>query len=122
MSARAWRAVAVTCFLALVGLQLAWHLWLAPPIVFPLAFVLGLALGPLVVAGIVMLANLGRGLFWAGFAALGYFSHGVMEAWTTPEIRALAHVEWLLATMLIVAVGAAGLAERRAARAAGPAA
>jgi uncharacterized membrane protein len=122
MSARAWRAIAVASFLALVGLQLAWHLWLAPPVAFPRAFVLGLALGPLVVAGIAMLANLRRGLFWAGFAALAYFSHGVMEAWTTPAVRPLAHAEWALAVTLVVAVGAAGLAERRAARAARPAA
>lgn len=122
MSARSWRAIALGAYAALVALHLAWHLWLVPPASLPLGFVLALALGPLVLAGIAMLVDLRRGLFWAGFAALAYFSHGVMEAWTTPEVRALAHAEWLISTVLVVAVGAAGLADRRAARAAGRAA
>ena len=116
MSARRWRAVALTAFVALVTLHLVWHLWLAPPRTLPVAFVLALAPGPLLIAGLVMLANLRRGLFWAGFIALAYFSHGIMEAWASPDLRALAHAEWVLATLLVLAVGAAGLAERRAAR------
>lgn len=122
MTPRAWRALALVAYAALVALHLTWHLWLAPPARLPLAFVLALALGPLAMAGLVMIVDLRRGLFWAGFAALAYFSHGVMEAWTSPEIRLLAHAEWLLSTVLVVAVGAAGLAERRAARTAGRAA
>lgn len=116
MSARAWRVIALLAFGGLVGLQLAWHLWLLPPARSPIGFVLALALGPLVLAGLAMLVDLRRGLFWAGFAALAYFCHGVMEAWTTPGARALAHAEWAISTVLVVAVGAAGLVERRASR------
>jgi uncharacterized membrane protein len=116
VSPRGWRAIALASFGALIALHLAWHLWLAPPAAFPIGFVLAIALGPLLLAGVAMLLDVRRGLFWAGFVALGYFSHGVMEAWTSPSIRLLAHAEWLLATMLVVAVGAAGLAERRSAR------
>jgi uncharacterized membrane protein len=115
---RAWRVLALVAYAALTLLHLAWHLWLAPPARLPLAFVLVLALGPLAMAGLTMMVDLRRGLFWAGFAALMYFSHGVMEAWTSPEVRMLAHAEWLLSTVLVIAVGAAGLAERRTARAA----
>lgn len=122
MSPRAWRAIALAAFGGLVVLHLAWHLRLAPPASLPLAFVLAIALGPLLIAGVAMLVDLRRGLFWAGFFALAYFSHGIMEAWSTPAIRALAHAEWLLATILVVAVGAAGLIELKAARAGAPAA
>lgn len=116
MSERRWRIVALLAFGGLIALQLAWHLWLAPPRSLPMAFVLGLAVGPLLVAGLVMLADVRRGLFWAGFFALAYFSHGIMEAWSSPAIRLLAHAEWLLSTVLVVAVGAAGLAARKEAR------
>lgn len=117
MSARAWRSTAVALLLALIGWQLVWHVWLAPPASLPLGFVLGLALPALLVPLLMMWRNLIRGLFWAGFMALGYFTHGVMEAWATPELRMLANVQWVLATLLILAVGAAGMAERRARRA-----
>lgn len=117
MSPRTWRAIALAAFGGLVVLHLAWHLRLAPPVSLPIAFVLMVALGPLLAAGLVMLVDLRRGLFWAGFFALAYFSHGIMEAWATPGIRALAHAEWVLATILVFAVGAAGLVERKAARA-----
>ncbi len=116
MSPKLWRRIAFASFVALIALHLGWHLRFAPPNVFPLPFVLAIALGPLLLAAIAMLFDFRRGLFWAGFVALGYFSHGVMEAWTSPSIRLLAHAEWLLATILVVAVGAAGLAERRTAR------
>jgi uncharacterized membrane protein len=116
MTEARWRIVAFLAFGGLIALQLAWHLWLSPPRSLPMAFVLGLAIGPLIVAGLVMLADVRRGLFWAGFIALAYFSHGIMEAWSSPAIRHLANAEWLLSTILVVAVGAAGLAARKSAR------
>lgn len=117
MSPRAWRRVAIALLAALILLKLAWHAWLAPPLRFPLGFVLGLALIPLLIPALIACFDLRRGAFWAGFVALAYFSHGIMEAWTTPAVRLLAHLEWIIATLLIVAVGIAGLNERRDARA-----
>jgi len=42
--------------------------------------------------------------FWAGLFALGWFSHGVMVAWSRPMDRELALIEIALA--LVVFIGA----------------
>jgi uncharacterized membrane protein len=112
-----WRQIAFAAALGQVLLQLAWYLWLAPPTLFPPAFVVALAVLPGLVPLLLGWFNFERGLLWAGFAALGYFSHGVMEAWTTPAVRGLAVVETVLAVVLVGCLTQAALVEKRAARA-----
>jgi uncharacterized membrane protein len=101
--------------LALFLLQPAWYLWLAPPQVLPPLFVAVLMSLPILPA--VLLTLLGRPSagFWGGLAALLYFSHGVMEAWTTPAVAALAWTEVALATALVLSASWPGLRARRAA-------
>ncbi len=102
--------------LALFLLQPAWHLWLAPPSVLPPVFVAVLMSLPILPA--LILAALGRPSagFWGGLAALLYFSHGVMEAWTTPAVTLLAWTEIVLATALVASASWPGLRARRDAR------
>ena len=54
--------------------------------------------------------------FWAGLLALGWFSHGVMVAWSRPLERELALVEVVLALVVVFAASAPGLRARFGAR------
>jgi uncharacterized membrane protein len=90
---------------ALLGLQLAWYLWLAPPRTLPLGAVLGLAVTPLLLP-LLALRRPRRALLWAGILGLFYFCHGVAEAWSAPGERVLAWLEILLSLLLIGSLGA----------------
>ncbi|MCZ8062823.1 DUF2069 domain-containing protein [Silanimonas sp.] len=102
--------------LALALLQPAWHLWLAPSTWLPPVFVvvvMSLPILPAVLLGVFRRPSAG---FWGGVAALLYFSHGVMELWSNPEVTALAWVETLLSVGLVIAASWRGLQARAAAR------
>ena len=72
----------------------------------------------LVFAGPPLLLALGawrggnRAAFWAGVLALGWFSHGVMVAWSRPLERELALVEVALALVVVFAASLPGLRAR----------
>ena len=57
-----------------------------------------------------------RAAFWSGVAALAWFSHGVMVAWTRPPERAYALVEAALAVAVVLAASVPGLRSRFARR------
>ena len=104
--------------LALVLLQPAWYLWLAPPAVLPpMVATVAMAL-PILPALLLSLFRRPSAGFWGGLAALFYFSHGVMEAWSNPAATLPAWLEVLLATALVFSASWRGLQARRAARAA----
>lgn len=98
---------------AIAALQLLWHGWLFPPAVLPQTVVLSLAVGPLVIAGLVGIRDGGRGLLVGGIFCLFYLSHGVMEAWAAPAERALALIESLLAFGVLIGLGVAAIAAKR---------
>jgi uncharacterized membrane protein len=50
--------------------------------------------------------------FWAGLLALGWFSHGVMVAWSRPEERELAQIEIVLSLVVVLAASLPGLRAR----------
>lgn len=106
------RACAAALF-AIAALQLFWHGWLFPPAVLPLTIVLSLAVGPLLIAGLLGLQNGGRGLLVGGIFCLFYLSHGVMEAWAAPAERPLALTEAVLAFAVLMGLGVAALAAKR---------
>ncbi len=112
------RMAGALCLFGLLALQLLWHGWQFPPTELPLGFVLGLALLPLLGPALGLLLARPGALFWGAVVSLFYFCHGVMEAWSSPEIRLLALGEALLAVGLIAAVGVDGWNRRKAARAA----
>lgn len=78
-------------------LQLCWHGWLYPPATLPLWLVLGIALLPLAALAPAALHSRRRALLVGGIVSLLYFSHGVMEAWSSPDERGLALLEILCA-------------------------
>jgi uncharacterized membrane protein len=92
-------------WLALVALQLAWHGWLFPPQTIPLWLVLAVTVVPLLLP-LLALRDLRRALLWVGILSLFYFCHGVAEAWSAPDERALAVAEIALTLLLIGALGA----------------
>jgi uncharacterized membrane protein len=108
--------VVLALSVALLVLQPIWYLWLSPPAVFsPLAATVLMALPILPAIALALLGRPSAG-FWAGVAALFYFSHGVMEAWSHPPAAVPAWAETLLATALVFAASWRGLQARRAAR------
>jgi len=101
---------------ALVLLQPAWYLWLAPPAGGHPAFALLLALPPLLLPLLALRTSLRRALLWTGVVALFYFCHGVVAAWAVPAARAPALAEALLCVVLIGALGADARRSRARAR------
>lgn len=57
-----------------------------------------------------------RAAFWSGVAALLWFSHGVMVAWTRPAERLPALVEIALSVVVVLAASVPGLRSRFAKR------
>ncbi|CAG2085613.1 DUF2069 domain-containing protein [Xanthomonas euroxanthea] len=74
------------------------------------AALLVFALPPALMAALALRSA--RARFWAGVFALGWFSHGVMAAWSQPQARALAWLEVLLALLVVALVGGPGMAAR----------
>ncbi|PRH81562.1 DUF2069 domain-containing protein [Arenimonas caeni] len=112
---RAARITAVAV-LAMLALQLAWRLWLAPPTqAAPWTMALFFSL-PILPAAVLVLLRHRRAGFWGALAALLYFCHGVMLAWSEPEVRGLALAEAALASVLVVAASWDGMRARFAAR------
>ena len=50
--------------------------------------------------------------FWAGLFSLGWFSHGVMVAWSRPMERELALLEVALSLLVVLAASLPGLRAR----------
>lgn len=95
--------VAGAAIVLLFALQLAWHGWLSPPRhVAPWQMALAFSL-PILPALLLALLRHRRAAFWGAMAALLYFSHGVMEAWSSPAVRGLALAEVALSCLLVVA-------------------
>ncbi len=79
----------------------------------PLAALSVFALPPLLLA-VARWRGHRKAAFWAGVLALGWFSHGVMVAWTRPAERGFALAEVALALVIVVASSWPGLRARSA--------
>ena len=117
MTSARLRALSLACLAGLLLLHLGWHLWWFPPVVLPVVLVVGLATAPAALALLACAFNLRDGLLIGGIFALGYFCHGVMEAWVVPAERFPALLEVLLACGQIVSLAAAAMVEKRERRA-----
>ncbi len=82
-------------------LQIAWYVLLRPPQLLPVALVLGIALLPLLALLPAALHSRRRVLLVGGIVSLLYFSHGVMEFWSNPPLRALAGAEIVFALLAV---------------------
>ena len=97
--------VGLAAWAALTLLQLLWYGVLAPPQTVPPWLVLALTTVPLLLP-LTALPDARRALLWVGVLSLFYFSHGVSEAWSAPDVRWLALIEIALTVMLIGTLGA----------------
>ncbi|HNR91992.1 MAG TPA: DUF2069 domain-containing protein [Dokdonella sp.] len=97
----------------LVVLQPLWYLWAAPPANGLGWLALALTLPPLLLPLLAARRGARRMLLWTGIIALGYFSHGIVVAWTNPVARVPALVEVALCVGLIFTLGAIARAGRR---------
>lgn len=84
----------------LVLLQLAWYLWLAPPLNGQSGLALALALPPLLLPLLAFRRGALRMLVWVGIASLFYFAHGVVAAYSEPSARLPALIEVALCVLL----------------------
>ena len=97
------RQVMVIALLALSGLFIAWF----GPQPSPLAALVVFALPPLLLAALAWRGGQ-RAAFWSGLLALGWFSHGVMVAWSRPMERELALIEIALSLVVVFAASLPG--------------
>ncbi|UXI67462.1 DUF2069 domain-containing protein [Tahibacter amnicola] len=102
---------------ALVALQFAWYLWLAPPPVASPWVSSLLAAGVLLLPVLALRSGVQRALLWVGLIALLYFMHGVVVAFSLPRSRLPAVLEVVLCVALIGVLGYAALRDKRTARA-----
>ncbi|MCL1558831.1 hypothetical protein A7D16_03405 [Xanthomonas nasturtii] len=106
MSVRAMHWLLSAALLALAALFAVWFHDDPRPLAALIVFVL-----PAALTGVLAVRS-ARARFWAGVFALGWFSHGVMAAWSQPQARALAWLELLLALAVVGLVGGPGMAAR----------
>lgn len=102
--------------LGLFVLQLAWHGWLAPPVHSPPWAMALFFAAPILPALVLLALRHRRAGFWGALAALLYFSHGVMAAWASPDVRGLALLQVALSALLVVAASWDGMRGRFARR------
>ena len=107
----AYRNAALAIF-ALLGLRLLWHGYLFPPTRAPVWLMVAIFTLPILPATLLALRQHRHAPFWGAVMALFYFSHGLMEAWATPQVRLVALTEAALSVWLIVAASWGGLKAR----------
>ena len=101
------RRVLIVALIALAGLYLMW--FGATPA--PWAALLVFALPPAALAMAALRGWRAAG-FWAGVCALGWFSHGVMAAYTRPPERLFSMLEIVLALVVVFAASVPGMRAR----------
>ena len=101
------RHVLIVALLALAAVFVAWFAPQPSPWVALVVF----ALPPLLLAVAALRKNRKAG-FWAGVFALGWFSHGVMVAYSRPGERGHATAEIVLALVIVFAGSLPGLRAR----------
>ncbi|KUF24941.1 DUF2069 domain-containing protein [Xanthomonas phaseoli] len=106
MSVRATHWLLSAALLPLAALFAVWFHDDPRPLAALIVFVL-----PAALTGVLAVRS-ARARFWAGVFALGWFSHGVMAAWSQPQARAMAWLELLLALAVVGLVGGPGMAAR----------
>lgn len=86
-------AAGLTGYFGLLGLLTAWVTWLSPPTVLPISLVLLVGVGPLLFPLRGLLHGRPYTFAWTSFLALLYFTHGIVEVYSSPSDRLLAVAE-----------------------------
>ncbi|HEV7489168.1 MAG TPA: DUF2069 domain-containing protein [Rhodanobacteraceae bacterium] len=102
--------VGIGAWIALIALQFAWYLVMAPPADGSPWIALALTLPALVLPAFALRSGRRRTLLWVGVVALFYFCHGVVAAWIAPAARVPALIE---SGLCVVVIGSLGWAVRR---------
>jgi uncharacterized membrane protein len=108
--------VGLGAWAALVALQFAWYLVWAPPAGGAGWIALLLTVPLLMLPLLALQRSAERALLWVGILALGFFSHGVVAAWTSRGARVPALLECALCVLVVGAIGGHTLQQRRATR------
>ncbi|HEY3488231.1 MAG TPA: DUF2069 domain-containing protein [Gammaproteobacteria bacterium] len=87
MKAVLFHRVALIGFFGLMGTILLWQSWLRPSSQLPVALVLILLLGPLLMAMRGLLHGKPYTHAWVSMLSLFYFCLGIMHAWSEPTAR-----------------------------------
>jgi uncharacterized membrane protein len=102
-----WRRALVCALLALTGLYLLWFGGMPSPWAALLVFAL-----PAAAVAIAVLRGWRAAGFWSGVFALGWFSHGIMVAYTRAPERLFATAEIVLALVVVFAASIPGMKAR----------
>ncbi len=92
--------VALVGYFGLFLLLFAKTIWLAPPTSVPVVVVLLVLVGPLLLPLRGLLYGRPYTFAWTSLLALAYFTHGMVEAYSSPAERPLAIIEVLFSTAL----------------------
>lgn len=107
MAVAASRTTLMLVLMALAAVYTVWFIndrhWLAAQLVFT---------APPLVLAIALRCGWTKAAFWAQVLALGWFSHGVMSAWSHPQTRGLALLAVALSLVVILAGSLPGLRAR----------
>ena len=96
--------VGFAALVALMLLQVVWHVALFPPAAHRLPMVV-LTVLPLALSLWSCRRALRRGVLIGGIVCLAYFCHGVSAAWSDAQARAPALLEAALAVLVVGALG-----------------
>jgi len=105
------QALTLCGYFGTLALLIAWYGWLAPSTHFPTALVLMVMLVPLLFPLRGLLHGRKYTYAWSCFLALLYFTHGVMEAYSSEVTRYLGLLEvvftslWFVAAMVYIRTG-----------------
>jgi len=91
--------------LALAGLEIVWHAWLAPGRANLYWPSLALAVFPLLPGLWIARTSLRRGVLVCGIVGLFYFAHGISELWSGPAPSMLPALEVALTLVVIGSLG-----------------
>jgi len=108
--------VAFAAWAALIALQFAWYFWLAPPVNGGAGLALALTLPPLLLPLLLLRRSVDRALLVLGMVCLGYFSLGIVAAWSEPTARVPALIEIALCVTIFAALAVQTVIEKRARR------
>ena len=97
-----YRRLALFSYFALLILLMLWFTWLAPSKTIPTSLVILFGIGPLMFPLRGLLHGKTYTYAWSSFLILGYFIHGVVEAYADPQVRLLAMIEIILSCLFYV--------------------
>lgn len=97
-----YHGFALSGFLGLFSLLMFWNTVLYPSTRFPIALVLLISVGPLLLPLRGFLRTEARSCAWMAYLSIAYFMHGSVEAYVNPLERLEAGLEILFSLMLFV--------------------